>query len=138
MAHGCRQIKNICASMNPNVHPPAKKQCVGGGTANDVSSDEERDDDSGDLVGMFNDVSSVENEDIEDNSGCNGEDNSLLGRQWRYCTSLDNFDPRALRRSAYFHIHGRRDASTEFKAIDFLRLINSASNRLKLGYLMKK
>ncbi|KAL5469021.1 hypothetical protein EMCRGX_G030196 [Ephydatia muelleri] len=64
-------IKNICASMNPNVHPPAKKQCVGGGTANDVSSDEERDDDSGDLVGMFNDVSSVENEDIEDNSECN-------------------------------------------------------------------
>ena len=90
LAHGCRQIKNICAPMNPNVHPPAKKQRVGGGTANDVSSNEERDDDSGDLVGMFNDVSSVEDEDIEDNSGCNGEDNSLLaphGRQWCYCTS---------------------------------------------------
>ena len=34
---------------------------------------------------MFDDVSSVEDGDIEDNSGCNGEDNSLIaphGQQW--------------------------------------------------------
>ena len=63
-----------------------------------MSSDEELDDDSGNLVDKFDDVSSVEDGDIEDNLGCNGEDNSSLapyGRQWRYCTSLDNFDPQA-------------------------------------------
>ena len=55
-------------------------------------------DDSGNLLNMFDDVSSVEDGDIEENSECNGEDNSLLaphGWQWRYCTSLDNFDSRA-------------------------------------------
>ena len=77
LAHGCRQIKNICVAMNPNQHLPAKKQRAGEGTASDVSSDEEWDDDSGNLVDMFDDVSSVENGDIEDNLGCNGEDNSL-------------------------------------------------------------
>ena len=91
-----------------------------------MSSDEERDDDSGNLV-MFDDVSSVKDGDIEDNSGSNGEENILLaqhGRKWRPCTSLDNFDPRAsTRHSAYFQILGRRDASTEFIVMDFFRLI---------------
>ena len=97
IAHGCRQIKNIiiiiCAATN--IWMPAKKQRAGGCIANDVSSDEEWDNDSGNLVDMFSDVNSVEDGDIEDNSGCNGEDSTLLaprGRQWQYCTFLDNFD----------------------------------------------
>ena len=58
LAQGCRQIKNIYAAIQQ-------------------SSDEERDD-SGN---MLDDVSSVEDGDIENNSGCNVEDSSLLAPQ---------------------------------------------------------